>query len=112
MTQYSVLESVIAIGIMGGLCFLIRFSPFLLFSKHNNPPKVILYLGKVLPAAVMCMLVVYCLKDADFICYPFGIPEITALLSVILLHKWKRNYFISIFIPTALYMFMIQYLFI
>ena len=39
---------------------LIRALPFIVFSKHT--PDSILYLGKVLPYAIIPMLVVYCLK--------------------------------------------------
>ena len=40
-----------------------RWLPFWLFPEKKDPPAVVLYLGRVLPAAVMGLLVVYCLKD-------------------------------------------------
>ena len=36
-----------------------RALPFLLFA-HGQPPRVVTYLGKTLPPAVMAILVVYC----------------------------------------------------
>ena len=40
-----------------------RFLPFLIFGEKQKTPEIVLYLGKVLPCAIMGMLVVYCLKD-------------------------------------------------
>ena len=53
---------------------LLRFLPFVLFPKGT--PKIVLYLGDVLPYAVMGMLVVYCLKGIDFLDGTHGIPEV------------------------------------
>ena len=38
-----------------------RLFPFLIFGKHKVP-RVVRYLGKVLPMAIMMALVVYCLR--------------------------------------------------
>lgn len=48
------------IAVIAGVTTLLRFLPFLIFRRHT--PAVILYLGKVLPYAMMGMLAVYCLK--------------------------------------------------
>ena len=40
-----------------------RFLPFLIFPEGKTPPAYIQYLGKVLPYAVIGLLVIYCLKD-------------------------------------------------
>ena len=55
-----------------------RFLPFLVFSGGKKTPAIITYLGKVLPCAIMGMLVIYCLKDVQFLAGSFGIPEILA----------------------------------
>ena len=39
-----------------------RFLPFLLFPAGKPTPKFIQYLGRVLPFAVIGLLVIYCLK--------------------------------------------------
>lgn len=40
------------------------FLPFVVFSsKDQQPPEVVRYLGRVLPAAIFGMLIVYCLKS-------------------------------------------------
>lgn len=42
-----------------------RFTPFLLFPDSKEPPKTVLYLGRVLPPAMMGLLVVYCLRNVS-----------------------------------------------
>ena len=44
---------------------LTRFLPFLIFPAGKPTPKYIQYLGKVLPAAVFGLLVVYCLRNVN-----------------------------------------------
>ena len=90
---------------------LTRFLPFLIFNEHRKTPEIVLYLGKVLPCAIMGMLVVYCLKDATFLSAPFGIPEFLGIAAVALLHIWKRNSLLSIGIGTVFYMVLVQLVF-
>lgn len=40
-----------------------RFLPFVLFPEGKAVPAYIIYLGTVLPPAMMGLLVVYCLKN-------------------------------------------------
>lgn len=99
----------IAILALGTL--FLRAAPFLLFRDAEKTPKIILYLGRVLPAALMGMLVVYCLKDVQLLAFPHGIPEAIAIIAVILLHLWKRNSLLSIGGGTVLYMILVQLVF-
>lgn len=103
-------QSLIIIGVMAVVTMLLRFLPFLLFSK--NTPRFILYLGNVLPYSVIAMLVVYCLKGIDFIGGNHGLPEIISILLVVLLHKWKHNTLLSILSGTISYMLLIQLVFV
>ena len=89
----------------------LRFAPFLIFGKGKQTPPIITYLGKVLPFAIMGMLVVYCMKDVSFLSAPFGIPELLGCAIVALLHIWKRNTLLSIVVGTVSYMLMVQLLF-
>lgn len=88
-----------------------RFLPFLVFGNSRKTPKIITDLGKVLPYAIMGMLVVYCLKDVSFLSYPYGIPELLGCVLVALLHLWKRNSLLSIGVGTVFYMVMVQVVF-
>lgn len=89
----------------------LRFLPFLIFHAKRTTPEFITYLGKILPYAIMGMLVVYCLKGISFIQAPFGIPELLASAVVVLLHIWKRNTLISIVGGTICYMLLVQVVF-
>lgn len=99
-----------------GLCvfgtMLTRFLPFILFPENRETPPYIRYLGTVLPYAVIGLLVVYCLKDIHFFEGSRGIPEVIAVVFVIVVHTWKKNVLLSIAGGTLLYMVLVQYIFI
>lgn len=88
-----------------------RFAPFLLFTERRKRPKIIEYLGKTLPPAMMGLLVVYCLKNVSFVSFPHGIPEAIAIAVIVILHRWKGNALISIGVGTAVYMLLVQTVF-
>lgn len=88
-----------------------RFLPFILFPATKTPPKFITYLGKVLPFAVVGLLVVYSLKDTAWTGGYFGAPELIAMGVVVLLHLWKRHMLLSIAGGTILYMLLLQLVF-
>ena len=88
-----------------------RFTPFLVFGNGKKTPPIITYLGKVLPFAIMGMLVVYCMKDVSFLSAPFGIPELLGCAAVAVLHLWKRNTLLSIGAGTVFYMVLVQLIF-
>lgn len=90
---------------------LTRWLPFLMFPENKEPPQVILYLGKVLPPAMMGLLVVYCLKEVSWLSAPHGAPELIAIAVVAALHKWKGNVLLSIAGGTVLYMVLVQMVF-
>lgn len=84
-----------------------RFLPFLIFPEGKTPPVFIQYLGKVLPYAVISLLIIYCLKDVPA-STTHGLPEAIAILFIIVLHKWKKNTLLSIAGGTILYMILVQ----
>ncbi|MCR5580461.1 MAG: AzlD domain-containing protein [Pseudobutyrivibrio sp.] len=98
--------SAILVATMAITTILLRFLPFILFGK--NTPKYITYLGKVLPQAIIGLLVIYCLKDVSLINSPHGMPELIAGLSVVGMQAWKRNAVISILFGTVIYMVLIR----
>lgn len=104
--QTLVTIAVIALGTM-----ITRFTPFILFPENKKVPEFVTYLGKVLPTAMIGLLVVYCFKDVSFRQMPFGIQEAAAILCIILLHKWKHNVLLSIAGGTAVYMLLVQIVF-
>lgn len=88
-----------------------RFLPFLLFPAGKPTPEYIKYLGKVLPAAVFGLLVVYSLKNVSILNGSHGIPELLSIVLVILLHYWKRQMLLSIAGGTICYMLLVQLVF-
>ena len=98
------LIAAMAIGTM-----LLRALPFLVF--RQEPPKYISYLGRVLPSAIIGMLVIYCLKDISVSAAPFGIPELIAVVCVAGMQVWRRNSLLSILSGTVIYMVLIQLVF-
>lgn len=105
-------QSLVMILVVAATTFATRAVPFLIFPKGKEIPKVVQYLGKVLTPAIIGMLVVYCLKNTKVLSAPFGMPELIAVGTVVVLHIWKRNNLLSIGVGTILYMFLIQAVFI
>ena len=93
-----------------------RFAPastcaalLLIFKALNTPRKIA---QGVLPMAIMLCLIVYCVRNTSFFQYPYGLPELLGIGSVVLLHVWKRNNMISIIGGTLLYMVLVQLVFV
>ena len=105
-------HDILVIIIVAAVTALIRFIPFILFPGNKKIPKAITFLSRVLPCAVMGMLVVYCLKGISLTSAPYGIPELISIFIVVLLYLWKRNTLISILFGTVCYMLLIQFVFV
>lgn len=103
------MRSAALIAAMSVTTIMLRFLPFIVFRKET--PPYITYLGKVLPEAIIGMLVIYCLKDVSLLRVPFGLPEVIAAACVVGMHVWKRNSLISILTGTVIYMVLIQAVF-
>ena len=88
-----------------------RFLPFALFPDSRPVPKIVEYLGRTLPAAMMGLLVVYCLRNVDIAAAPHGLPELISIALVTALHLWKRQTLLSIAAGTVCYMLLIQFVF-
>lgn len=89
----------------------LRFLPFLLLGDKRQTPTFVSYLGRVLPYAIMGMLVVYCLKGVS-------VTELSSVLPAALgvgitagLHLWKHNTLLSILGGTVCYMVLVQMFF-
>ena len=102
----------LTIAVCTAATMLTRFLPFLIFSsKDQQPPEVVQYLGRVLPAAIFGMLIVYCLKGVSFATGSHGIPEAIAIGVTIALHKWKHQTLVSIAGGTLCYVLLVQMVF-
>ena len=105
------LHALLTIAVCALVTAALRFLPFLIFGENRKTPALISYLGRVLPFAIMGMLVVYCLKDVSIASAPFGIPEFLGCAVVAGLHVWKRNTLLSIGAGTVVYMLLVQFVF-
>ena len=103
------MREALLIAVMAGVTILLRFLPFILFRKKT--PAYIAYLGKVLPPAIIGMLVIYCLKDVSLAAAPYGLPEAIAAVGVVALQALTRKSLVSILGGTILYMLLIQVVF-
>lgn len=102
--------SILIIGVIALVTAMLRFLPFLIFNGRKKVPKVVQYLGTVLPHSIMAMLVVYCLKSISFAAYAGWISPMISVAVVVGLHVWKRNTLLSIVGGTACYMMLIRFI--
>ena len=105
------LEAVASIAVMAVVTFLTRALPFLLFDRGERPPKLVLYLGRVLPAAIIAMLIIYCLRGVSFAAPGGWVPQLLCVAVVVALHLWKHNNLLSVFGGTVLYRVLVQAVF-
>ena len=103
--------AIATIAVMAVITFLTRALPFLLFDRGESPPKLVLYLGRVLPPAIIAMLIIYCLRGVSFAAPGGWVPQLLCVAVVVALHLWKHNNLLSIFGGTILYMVLVQAVF-
>lgn len=101
------LYPVAAIAVAALITWSLRAFPFLLFGSRPLPAPVV-YLGKVLPPAIMTVLVIYCLRGTDLTRAPFGVPELAACTLVAPLQAVRKNMYLSIVAGTVCYMLLIR----
>lgn len=102
------IHTALLIAVMSLVTIGLRALPFGIFGGKRQVPRVILYLGEVLPSAALGMLVIYCLRDISFTAAPYGLPELLACAAVVLVQILKRNTIYSILSGTILYMILLQ----
>lgn len=90
---------------------LTRFLPFILFPENKKQPKLVSYLSTTIPAAMMGLLLVYCLKGVQIKSFPHGIPELISISFITAIHLWKRNVLLSIGFGTVLYIILVNFFF-
>lgn len=105
------LHSIGIIAVAAVVTLLIRAIPFVVFGGKREIPATVTYLGKVLPPAIMVILVIYCIKGIHLFAGNHGIPELLSIAVVAGLHIGKKNTLLSIAIGTALYMILVQVVF-
>ena len=104
-------HSLIIVAMVALATQLTRWVPFLLFSGDRKLPKVVEDLGRLLPPAMMGLLVVYSLRSVDLLSGSRGIPEAIAIGVTVALHKWKHQTLVSIAGGTLCYVLLVQMVF-
>lgn len=115
----TITQQVIMVAAGAVATMLTRFIPFLVFRPGKPTPKYIMYLGKVLPASVFALLVVYCLRhvfyvqknvigDLHIILSADAAAQIIAVIFTIAIHLWRKNLMWSIAAGTICYMILIR----
>ena len=100
-----------SIAVIAVITALLRFLPFIIFNGKIKTPKIVEKLSKILPCAVIGMLVVYCLKEISFESTVSYLPTVIAVIAVAVLHVCRRNTLLSILGGTLCYMALVQFLF-
>lgn len=115
----SILQQIIMVSAAVLATMLTRFIPFLVFRPGKATPKYIIYLGKVLPASVFALLVVYCLRHLAFdslrscaswheVMQQDAIAQLIAVAATMVVHVWRKNLMWSIAAGTICYMLLIR----
>lgn len=107
----TMIHGVLIVAAMAAGTMITRFLPFILFPAGKETPRFVDFLGKTLPFATMGLLVVYCLKGVDMMAAPHGLPELFAILLIVILHRRKGNSLLSIGAGTIFYMVLVQAVF-
>ncbi len=82
-------HDILLIAVMALVTAAIRFLPFVLFSSSRKPPETVERLTRLLPAAVMGMLIVYCLRNTSLLTGSHGVPEAAACAAVVAFFIWR-----------------------
>ncbi|MBE6556492.1 MAG: branched-chain amino acid transporter AzlD [Ruminococcaceae bacterium] len=108
MTDWRTLGTVAVIALITAL---LRFLPFWIFRNSERIPRIVKKLSKLLPFAVMGMLVVYCVRGLHFASLSGFLPTLIACAVVGVLYVWRRNTLLSILCGTLCYMLLVQLVF-
>ncbi|MER7052113.1 AzlD domain-containing protein [Streptomyces sp. NPDC000351] len=96
-TGYAVAAILVAVGVTWAL----RALPFAALAPLRASPTV-RYLSTRMPAGVMVILVVYCLRELP-VTQPRAVAPPAALAVTVGLHLWRRNALLSILGGTAVH---------
>lgn len=103
-------QAIATILCIAATTLLTRLLPYIIFPENRKTPKAVLYIGRVLPSAVIGMLVVYCFKSVSFLSAPFGLPELISVLCIAAFHFSFRKTLVSIGGGTLIYVLLVNLL--
>jgi branched-subunit amino acid transport protein AzlD len=94
---------IVVLLVAAAVTFALRLAPFAIFSKFKMTPKM-QRIAQLLPAAIIAVLVVYCLRDAFYASATELIITLASTAVVVVLHLWKKQTLLSIAGGTIVYM--------
>lgn len=98
--------------LVAGMCtFATRLIPFAAFG-NRKVPEIVKYLGKIMPPAIIGVLITYCTKDSYSLEINTILPQLLGIAITAGMHLWKKNTLLSISVGTISYMLMIHYIFL
>ena len=106
------LEIALTVAAAALATFITRSLPFAVFTDGRKTPAILTYLGRALPPTVFGMLVVYCLKNLSLGAFPHALPELIGITAVIILHLLFRKMLVSIVGGTAIYLILVNLVFV
>lgn len=95
------MQTIWAVLVSAACTLFMRALPFLFFRGNKPLPAWLERLGKMLPSAIMAVLVVYCLKDAVLAPRENALPQALGVAVVALSYRWKHNTLLSILLGTV-----------
>lgn len=99
--------ALLAILLSAACTFFLRALPFLAFGGRRTLPRWLEQLGQTLPAAIMAVLIVYCLRDIGGDWLGVGLPRLIAVAIVAATYLWRHSTLLSIAAGTAGYMLLL-----
>lgn len=103
-------RQLLCVGISALVTLGLRAAPFLLGRGGKGLPEWVRRLGKLLPPAIMAVLVVYCLKDGITTPAENAGPLLLGSLLTVGSYAWKRSTLLSILLGTGAYMLALRLL--
>ena len=100
--------TILAILVCAACTFALRVAPFALFSGKRGMPPAVRRLAMKMPAAIIAVLVVYCLKGLPASDAGNAAITLGSVAAVVALHLWKHNTLLSIAGGTILYMVLLR----
>ena len=104
------LYAFICILVSGAATFLTRLIPFVLFSGGRQMPEKLKKIADILPSAVIAVLVIYGLSPSLAALDLSTLSSFIALSLCVLVHLWRKNTLLSMFVGTGTYMLLIHIL--
>ena len=101
-------QMLLAIVLSAVITFFLHALPFFAFQDGRKMPEKLTYLGKVLPSAIMAVLIVYCLKNTVVNFKNCGGRELLSVVIVAVSYKRKHNTLLSIMLGTVCNMILLR----